>query len=140
MPPPRYLLASSSPLARPFAEGRLSARFPERRLVSLPLPLETDARPAFSLCFLFPSRHFSPSLGERILRAVLLLQRASSMPCCCAYNCSKRPEDGYAVFMISQGKRDGLRTSQWIHKISRKTFIPRNNRVVCDVECLSHSP
>ncbi|XP_077487975.1 uncharacterized protein LOC144098905 isoform X3 [Amblyomma americanum] len=55
------------------------------------------------------------------------------MPCCCAYNCSKRPEDGYAVFMIPQGKRDGLRKNQWLYNIGRKNFIPTKNSVVCEL-------
>ncbi|XP_077519864.1 uncharacterized protein LOC144129616 [Amblyomma americanum] len=54
------------------------------------------------------------------------------MPQCCAYNCSNRPEDGYAVFMVPQGKRDRLKTKQWLHYIGRKNFVPTRSSVVCE--------
>ncbi|XP_049523477.1 uncharacterized protein LOC119453068 isoform X13 [Dermacentor silvarum] len=55
------------------------------------------------------------------------------MPCCCAYNCCKKREDGYAVFAIPQGKRDVLRKKQWLHNIGRKNFVPTKNSVVCEL-------
>ncbi|XP_049526563.1 THAP domain-containing protein 1-like isoform X3 [Dermacentor silvarum] len=55
------------------------------------------------------------------------------MPCCCAYNCCKKPEDGIAVFVIPQGKRDVLRRRQWLLNIGRKDFVPTRNSVVCEL-------
>ncbi|XP_054925891.1 uncharacterized protein [Dermacentor andersoni] len=55
------------------------------------------------------------------------------MPCCCAYNCSNKPEDGCAVFMIPTGKRDGLRRKQWLLNIGRKDFVPTRNSVLCEI-------
>uniref|UniRef100_L7LYZ7 Putative transposase strongylocentrotus purpuratus: similar to transposase n=1 Tax=Rhipicephalus pulchellus TaxID=72859 RepID=L7LYZ7_RHIPC len=55
------------------------------------------------------------------------------MPSCCAYNCCKKPQDGYAVFMIPLAKRDGLRREQWLLNIGRKNFVPTKNSVVCEL-------
>lgn len=57
------------------------------------------------------------------------------MPGCCALQCSGRPETGFAVFAIPQGKRDALRTKTWLHNIGRKGFVPTKNSVLCEVPC-----
>ncbi|XP_072146119.1 uncharacterized protein [Dermacentor andersoni] len=59
------------------------------------------------------------------------------MPCCSAYNCNKKPEDGYAVFLIPQMSRDGLRKKQWLQNIARKKVVPTRNSVVCETRALA---
>ncbi|XP_064472698.1 uncharacterized protein LOC135387422 isoform X2 [Ornithodoros turicata] len=55
------------------------------------------------------------------------------MPCCCAVNCSSRPERGFAMFAIPQGKRDVSRRERWLNNIGRKDFDPTKRTVLCEL-------
>lgn len=108
---------TSSPLLRP-----LCSPFPPLEPVLCPFLCTTIGLPAvalgnvrifrFACVLLFLWRHFSPYLGWFAVAS-----------------CSKMPGHGYAVFMIRQGKRDGVRKKQWLHNIGRKNFVPTKNSI-----------
>ncbi|XP_049271232.1 THAP domain-containing protein 1-like [Rhipicephalus sanguineus] len=54
------------------------------------------------------------------------------MPCCCAFGCRNRTEDGKKLFCIPRGKQNLTRRKVWLHRIGRKDFEPSATARLCE--------
>ncbi|KAH8019128.1 hypothetical protein HPB51_016766 [Rhipicephalus microplus] len=54
------------------------------------------------------------------------------MPCCCAFGCRNRTEDGKKLFCIPRGKQNLTRRKVWLHRIGRKVFEPSATARLCE--------